>query len=310
MMAVFPFSNIRVSHGNTFATLKQKLSTEASYKVGPIDRFRYFLLAADPGMMQLKHAAKTVLAVVIALEAFRFLHSQAALYAGMSAGFLMQSTAGNHRRTRQISMALMGAASTVAVGVGSELSGQHLAKELLLVAAAFAAFYVRRFIPGKAMFPMFAFVLTLLATLQPGGAGAALPMMTAVFGGFLTAFAVYFYLLPDESLRAFRHSVDLFVFRLQHARRNPGHEQGDLRVLHRAVAFEEEEREVLGRVACALCSQVLADQYEALQILIVLFDIEGQADSGASQQMAARFTQDYLSEITSRLEQDRMLLDA
>lgn len=160
------------------------------------------------------------------------------------------------------------------------------------------------------MFPMFAFVLTLLATLQPGGAGAALPMMTAVFGGFLTAFAVYFYLLPDESLRAFRHSVDLFVFRLQHARRNPGHEQGDLRVLHRAVAFEEEEREVLGRVACALCSQVLADQYEALQILIVLFDIEGQADSGASQQMAARFTQDYLSEITSRLEQDRMLLDA
>jgi hypothetical protein len=134
--------------------------------------------------------------------------------------------------------------------------------------------------------------------------------MTAVFGSFLVAYAVSFYLLPVESFRAFRHSFDLFVFRLQHARRNPGHEQRDLRVLHRAVAFEEEEREALGSLAPALYSHVLADQYEALQILIVLFDIERQTDRGTSQQMAARFTQDYLTEITGRLEQDQVLLDA
>jgi len=76
------------------------------------------------------------------------------------------------------------------------------------------------------------------------------------------------------------------------------------------VAFEEEERETLGKVAPALCSQVLADQYEALQILIVVFDIERQPESGAAQQMAAQFTHDYLNEIIIRLEQDRVLLDA
>ena len=290
------------------------MSTDKSFTVGWLDRFRYFVLAPDPGLQQLKHAAKTVVAVVIALEAFRFLHSQAALYAGMSAGFLMQSTAGTARRTRQISMAAMGAASTIAVGLGSELSGRHLAKEALLVAAAFAAFYVRKFIPGKAMFPMFAFVLTLLATVQPGGAGSALPMMVAVFGGFGSAYLIYFYVLRDESLRAFRHAADLFLFRLRHARRNPGNEQNDLRAMQKAVAFEEEEMEALGALVPVHCRAFLANQYEALQVLIVLFDVERHsADGGAksaAQEAAEKLSRGYLTEIAKDLRQRRELMDA
>jgi len=285
------------------------LSADRSQAVGLMDRFRYFVLAVDPGMMQLKHAAKTVLAVVIALEAFRFLQSREALYAGMGAGFLMQSTAGNERRTRQISMAYMGAASVIAVGLGSILSGQHVAKQLLLVGAAFAAFYVRRFIPGKAMFPMFAFVLTLLATVQPGGAGSALPMMLAISGGFVSAYAVYFYVLRDESLRAFRHAVDLFIFRLHHARAHPGNEQNDLLVLHRVVAFEEEERETLGGLAPEVCGAVLSSQYEALQVLIILYDIERQSEDDAAQASAIEFSNSYLDEVEKQLEFDRALLN-
>ncbi len=290
------------------------MSTDKSFTVGWLDRFRYFLLAPDPGLQQLKHAAKTVVAVVIALEAFRFLHSQAALYAGMSAGFLMQSTAGATRRTRQISMAAMGVASTIAVGLGSELSGRQVAKEALLVAAAFGAFYVRRFIPGKAMFPMFAFVLALLATVQPGGAGSALPMMLAVFGGFASAYSIYFYLLPDESLRAFRHAADLFLFRLRHARRNPGNEQNDLRAMHKAVAFEEEEMETLGALAPVHCEALMTNQYEALQVLIVLFDVERHSAEGggksAAQEAAAKLSREYLAAVSRELRRVRELMDA
>ncbi len=288
------------------------MSNEKSFTVGWLDRFRYFVLAPDPGLQQLKHAAKTVVAVAIALEAFRSLHSQAALYAGMSAGFLMQSTAGSTRRTRQLSMAAMGVASTIAVGLGSELSGQHGAKEALLVAAAFGAFYVRKFIPGKAMFPMFAFVLTLLATVQPGGAGGPFPMMLAVFGGFSSAYLIYFYVLPDESLRAFRHAADLFLFRLRHARRNPGNGQNDLRAMHKAVAFEAEEMEALGALVPSHCAAFLANQYEALQVLIVLFDVERHSAEckSAAQEAAEKLCRGYLADVAKELRQSRELIDA
>ena len=276
-----------------------------------LDRFRYLALAIDPGLLQIRHGAKTVLAVVIALEALRFGGSDLALYAGLSAGFLMQSTAGTARKTRQITMCAMGVASTIAVGIGSELSERQWPKEVLLVFAAFAAFYVRRWIHGRAMFPIFAFVLTLLATVQPGGAKAALPMMVAVFTGFISAFGVYFYVLRDESLHAFRHASDLFLFRLRRGLRSPREAQSDLRAMHRAVAFEEEEREHLGSLAPEICTAVLGYQYEALQVLILLLDIEKNAGcSGDSRASAARFSQEYLVQVVRSLERNRLLLNA
>ena len=274
-----------------------------------LDRFRYVFLAGDPGLQQLKHAAKTVLAVVAALEAFRFAGSQVALYAGMSAGFLMQSTAGEERRTRQMTMAWMGFASTLAVGLGSELSAQHWAKQILLVGAAFAAYYVRRFIPGKAMFPLFAFVLTLLATVQPGGAGSTLPMMAAIFGGFVSAFLTYFYLLPDETPRAFRHAAELFLFRLQQARKREASAKVDLRAMHRAVVLEEEEQQHLGLREREVCSRLLTTQYDALQLLTLIVDMQGQPPS-PSRQKAWQLSHEYLAEIVGDLETQRELLDA
>ena len=297
-IAVFPLSN-------TFPPVCYTRN-----RLGLLTRLRYHLLAADPGLSQLKHGAKTVLAVVAALEALRFSGSALALYSGLSAGFLMQSTAGTARRTRQITMGAMGFASTIAVGIGSELSERQWAKQLLLVAAAFSAFYVRRWIHGKAMFPVFAFILTLVATVQPGGAKSAMPMMLAVFTGFLCAFAVYFYVLRDESLNAFRNAAALFLFRLGHAIKHPGKAQADLRVLHRALAFEEEEREHLGELAPAYCAEILDSQYEALQVLVLLFDIERSQATNASSLEAARFSRAYLDKVFQDLERREDLLNA
>jgi len=167
---------------NQFATLKRNLSTERRTAVGLLDWFRHFVLAADPGLVQLKQAAKTVLAVVIGLEAFRYFEGQVALYAGMSAGFLMQSTAGTARRTRQIAMAAMGLITTIFVGLGSELSARRWAKQVLLLQADAAG------------------------NCAAGWARSAGPMMAAVLTGLCSAFLVYFFVLPDESLRAFRHA--------------------------------------------------------------------------------------------------------
>ncbi len=274
-----------------------------------MDRFRYGFLAIDPGLLQIKHGAKTVLAVVAALEIFHFAQSQVALYAGMSAGFLMQSTAGNARKMRQITMAAMGISSTLAVGLGSELSGQPWAKQALLVLAAFGAFYVRRWIPGKAMFPVFAFVLTLLATVQPGGASSALPMMGAIFTGFVSAFAVYFYVLPDESLHAFRHASNLFIYHLREAMRSRENIRDALRAMHRAVAFEEEERDHLGAHAPAECEAVLTVQYEALQVSTLLLDMGSDGTRhDESEQSAERFSRDYLKQVARQLRQAQSLI--
>lgn len=276
-----------------------------------MDRFRYGLLAIDPGLLQIKHGAKTVLAVVAALEIFHFAQSQVALYAGMSAGFLMQSTAGNARKIRQITMAAMGFSSTLAVGLGSELSGQPWAKQTLLLFAAFGAFYVRLWIPGKAMFPLFAFVLTLLATVQPGGAGSALPMMEAIFTGFVSAFVVYFYVLPDESLRAFRHASNLFLHQLREAMQDREKMRNALRSMHRAVAFEEEEQDHLGTHAPAECEAVLTAQYEALQVLTLLLDMyRDTMQHGPSEQSAERLSRDYLKQVATQLTHAQSLIEA
>ncbi|MDQ6676312.1 MAG: hypothetical protein M3Z09_03350 [Acidobacteriota bacterium] len=277
-------------------------------RVGAIDHIRYFLLASDPGLSQLKHAAKTVLALVIALEVCRWMEPRGTLYAGLSAGFLMQSTAGSARRTRQISMASMGAASTLAVAIGSLLASSAWAKEALLVAAAFAAFYVRRFIPGKAMFPVFAFVLMLLATLQPGGTGRAATMMTAVAVGFASAYIVFFYVLPDGTTRAFRHAADLFLFRATRIRADPSR-AADLHAMHRAVAFEEEEMETLTPMAGVPCRAVLAQQYEALQVLTILAELGREYDEDASQRAAREFGLVHLDEVLALLRQERALLN-
>lgn len=278
-------------------------------RVGLIDHIRYFLLSSDAGLSQLKHAAKTVLALVIALEVCRWMEPRGTLYAGLSAGFLMQSTAGSARRIRQISMASMGAASTLAVAVGSLLASNIWAKEALLVGAAFAAFYVRRFIPGKAMFPIFAFVLMLLATVQPGGTGRALTMMTAVAVGFASAYLVFFYVLPDGTTRAFRHAVDLFAFRASRIRAD-ANRAANLRAMHQAVAFEEEEIETLPRAVAVRCRGVLTQQYEALQVLTILAELGPDHEEEPAQRAAREFGRAHLNEVVLLLRRERALLDA
>jgi hypothetical protein len=107
-------------------------------------------------------------------------------------------------------MILTGLAMMALVTLGGVLEGERLVREGLVVVIAFGAFYVRRFVPHRAGFTTFGFVLYVVSTVLPGGWSRVGEHLLAQAGGLAAAFVVFFFVLPRDLGRAFRHAVCLF----------------------------------------------------------------------------------------------------
>lgn len=167
----------------------------------------------DPGLLRLTQAFKTLAAVLIVLALFHSATLQTKLFGGIGAGFLMQCTSTGTRRRQQLTMSVTAICMIAAVGLGSGLSGHPRLQDALLVALAFIAFYVRRFLPDQNMFPVFGFVLCLLATALPAGWERARGEMLALAVAFPVAFGIFFYVAPPDRLRAFADALEMFFAR-------------------------------------------------------------------------------------------------
>ena len=128
--------------------------------------------SADPGRLRAIQAFKTVLAVVILIGLLHGAETETRIFGSIGGAFFLQCTSTGSRRRRQVTMALTAAATVAGVALGAGLAAEAWPRYVLLVAFAFAAFFCRRFLPDRGMFPVFGFVLTLLATAAPGPARA------------------------------------------------------------------------------------------------------------------------------------------
>jgi hypothetical protein len=168
------------------------------------------LLVTDPGLLRLRQAARTVIAVAISLALFHSFGSLIALFAAFAAAAFMQANSGTSRRQRQMVMTVTGAATAVLVFAGGLCHGHRVAMELMLIGAAAGCFYARRFVPDRNLFTLYSFTLALLAATFSGPWPHPLWLALAVFSGLPIAFLVYFYVWPPVFHVRFAAAVSTF----------------------------------------------------------------------------------------------------
>jgi hypothetical protein len=166
--------------------------------------------AADPGLLRARHAAKTLLAVLVAVSAFTPLGRAVGLLAAIAAGFTMQCTAGRTRRVEALVMSGMSAWMMLAAALGHTLAAHRTIDGALVVACAFGTFYARRFLPAPSGFTLFAFVFLLIATVFPTGSTPPGILAAAAAGGAAIAILVYLLVLPRHHERAIPDAVVAF----------------------------------------------------------------------------------------------------
>ncbi len=244
-------------------------------------RLHTCLVETDPGLLRFRQAAKSVLAVAIALAIFEPFSRAAALFAAIDAAFLMQCVDSGPRRRQQISMAVTAAAIMIMMPLGSALHGHRAAEAALLIFWAAAVNYARRFLKGNGAFALFTFTQVLLATALPGSPKAQFATSSTAFA---IAFVLRFYVWPADIARAFRDAVVVFSSRAAQTMHemSSGTGRGSLDALRDAAQFTQNlliEHSELD--AGGLHRRIVQEKYEALQSLRMLGQAAAHLGTGS-----------------------------
>jgi uncharacterized membrane protein YgaE (UPF0421/DUF939 family) len=170
-------------------------------------------IGADPGLLRLRMAARTTVALAVALLIL-FLLTRATHQPLTVAllGVLITMVAGRtvdepHPQRQKLTMALLPLPAAAAITAAAFLAPHRVAADVAFVAVVFAAVYARRFGPrGRALglvgFMAYFFTLYLQAT------PAQLPWLVgAVLVGTLCSFVMAVYVLPDKPEGVLRANV-------------------------------------------------------------------------------------------------------
>jgi hypothetical protein len=176
-----------------------------------------------------------------------------ALFAAFSAASFLQANSGANRAQRQMVMSVTGIATALLVFAGALCHGHRVAAEVMLIAAASACFYARRFVPDRNLFTLYSFTLCLLATTFSGPWPNPLWIALAVLSGLPIAFVVFFYIWPPVFHLRFAAAVRTFALLVAHCLEavNAGLEQGghERRIARRVARL---------RAAMAACASLVA----------------------------------------------------
>lgn len=173
-------------------------------------RIHGYVWVNDPGLLRARQAARTVLAVAISLACSHGHGSLLSLFAAFAAAAFMQANSGFSRRQRQRTMLVTGTGTAALVLIGGLCHGHRLRAEAFLLAAAFLCFFARHYVPDRNLFPLYSFVLAVLAETFAGAWPQTLWIALAVLSGLPIAFVVYFYVWPPHFARRFVIGVSAF----------------------------------------------------------------------------------------------------
>jgi hypothetical protein len=185
------------------------VSTAASF----YERAQNWTIGSDPGLLRLRMAGRTTVALVCAL-AILFLLTKATGQPVTVAllGVLITMVSGRavnepDPRQQKITMALLPLPAALCITIGTLLAPHKFAADIVFVVVVFTSVYVRRFGPrgralGMVSFMAYFFTLYLRATL------GELPWLVgAVLVGTACSFAVGSYVLPDKPEHVLRATV-------------------------------------------------------------------------------------------------------
>lgn len=176
-----------------------------------------WLWAIDPGFLRLKHAFKTVFAIIIALSCMGGEPLFAKMMAGLSCGFSMQGIDAKPFYSRLLQVCCFNLIYFSVFALGLLVRDNSVVTALVLISLGFSVNYLRRFGMENSVAPMMAWLLCFLATILPYDSTeqAWQHIQGLIIGLSVSAIAVVF-IFPENYTRVFiRDTNQLFTFLAQ-----------------------------------------------------------------------------------------------
>ncbi|MCE3043660.1 hypothetical protein [Legionella sp. 16cNR16C] len=165
----------------------------------PIRKLRLFLWGVDPGYFRLKHALKTVMAILITLTLSIKEPLFGKLMAGIACGFSLQGIIAKSFALRVIQVIVFDLVYFMVFILGLKVRDSHNMTALVLIGLGFAVNYCRRFGLQNSMAPMMAWILCFFATILPFDTpDAAWMHLHALIIGLLVAALVAIFIFPEN----------------------------------------------------------------------------------------------------------------
>ena len=187
-------------------------------------RLRAYFWAIDPGYFNLKHAVKTILAILLSLLLVHNEATSTKVIAVIISGFAVQGLVANTFSSRiiQLMMFDMVYFAVLLLGVAVRDSGNWTAITLVLL--GFAVNYARRFGLENSRAPMMIWVLCFVVTMLPFSATVQLGALVYGAGvGFIVSALVELFIFPQNDAHLFVNNSNQFfktlAYGLQEMRR-------------------------------------------------------------------------------------------
>lgn len=172
-------------------------------------RARYWVI--DPGYLNLKNAAKTILAILISLWLVRDEGVLTRAIACIASAVAIQGVAGNTFIARLVHIIIFDTVYFLTLALGFVVHNPPQLTAFVLVILGFAVNYIRRFGLEKSMVPMSIWILCFLASSLPLKENIPLNALGYGIGaGFLVSAIVALFIFPDNHLRLFIHNSNQF----------------------------------------------------------------------------------------------------
>ena len=169
-----------------------------------VKRLALFLWDIDPGYFRLKLAAKTVLAILIALGLVNDEPLVTKAMASLVCGMSMQGVNAKPFWSRVKQVILFDFAYFAAFGLGLFIRDHAEIKAIVLIILGFAVNYLRRFDLQHSMAPMMIWLLCFLATILPFSATSqAWTHLHEIVVGLVISALVLLFIFPENYPRLF-----------------------------------------------------------------------------------------------------------
>ena len=161
------------------------------------------LFAPDPAFLRLKMATRTIIAVIIAAAISIPLGKLSMITACLGALFLSIAIFGYSTKEKLKAAAIGGASIVAGYAIGIVCKQYFWISSPVLIIAAFLAFYVRRFGPKFAMFPIFSWMMIFIAIIFPLTQSQMWLSLSGVAISVLVAAIINVTILPEKRLSLF-----------------------------------------------------------------------------------------------------------
>jgi hypothetical protein len=176
-----------------------------------INQLRRYFWTIDPGYFHLKHAAKTIVAILISLWLVRDGEMLTKIIAGVASGSSMQVLITRSLMSRMVQVVILDVVYLSALALGIIVRDNPYWTAIALVVLGFVVNYVRRFGLNNSMAPMMAWILCFMATILPLTGVAQMPaFFHGAWIGFLVSAVVLIFIFPENYPRLFVNNSNRF----------------------------------------------------------------------------------------------------